>query len=72
RSHYYQRVVRLGASHRRLALAAWALMLTMAALGFLLRWFPQRAATLLILSAAIYLLIFFAIDRRWRLTRNEV
>ena len=72
RSHYYQRVVLLGASHRRLALAAWGLMLTMAALGFLLRSFPQQAAPLLILSAAIYLLIFFAIDRRWRLARNEV
>lgn len=72
RSHYYQRVVLLGASHRQLALAAWVLMLTMAALGFLLRAFPQQAAPLLILSAAIYLLIFFAIDRRWRLARNEV
>lgn len=72
RSHYYQRVVLLGASHGQLALAAWVLMLTMAALGFLLRSFPQQAAPLLILSAAIYLLIFFAIDRRWRLARNEV
>lgn len=72
RSHYYQRAVLLGASHRQLALAAWALMLAMAALGFLLRSFPQHAAPLLILSAAIYLLIFFAIDRRWRLARNEV
>lgn len=71
RSHYYQRVVLLGASHRQLALAAWGLMLTMAALGFLLRSFPQQATPLLILSAAIYLLIFFAIDRRWRLARNE-
>jgi UDP-N-acetylmuramyl pentapeptide phosphotransferase/UDP-N-acetylglucosamine-1-phosphate transferase len=72
RSHYYQRVVLLGASHRQLALAAYALMLAMAALAFALRLFPQHAAWVLILSAAIYLMIFLAIDFRWRLNRNEL
>jgi UDP-N-acetylmuramyl pentapeptide phosphotransferase/UDP-N-acetylglucosamine-1-phosphate transferase len=57
RSHYYQRVVLLGATHRQLALAAYALMLTMAALAFALRFLPQHAAWVLILSAATYLLI---------------
>jgi UDP-N-acetylmuramyl pentapeptide phosphotransferase/UDP-N-acetylglucosamine-1-phosphate transferase len=71
RSHYYQRVVLLGASHRQLALAAYALMLAMAALAFILVSFPQHAAWVLILSAATYLLIFLAIDRRWHQSHNE-
>jgi UDP-N-acetylmuramyl pentapeptide phosphotransferase/UDP-N-acetylglucosamine-1-phosphate transferase len=71
RSHYYQRVVLLGASHRQLAVAAYALMLAMAALAFALLLLPQHAAWVLILSAATYLLIFLAIDRRWHRPRNE-
>ena len=71
RSHYYQRVVLLGASHRQLALAAYMLMLTTAALAFSLLILPQYAAWLLILSATTYLLIFLAIDRRWHRLRNE-
>lgn len=71
RSHYYQRAVLLGASHRQLALAAYALMLAAAALAFALRILPQFAAWLLILSGATYLLIFLAIDWRWHRSRNE-
>lgn len=71
RSHYYQRVVLLGASHRQLAMAAYALMLAMAALGFAQLILPQHVAWLLILSAATYLLIFLAIDFRWDQSRNE-
>jgi hypothetical protein len=43
----------------------------MAALAFALRSFPQHAAWVLILSAATYLLIFLAVDFRWRRIRNE-
>lgn len=71
RSHYYQRVVLLGASHRKLVWAAYALMLVSAVLAFTLRALPQYTAWVLALWAAIYLLIFLAIDRRWRLARNE-
>lgn len=71
RSHYYQRVVLLGASHRQLALSAYLLMLASAALAFTLLILPQHAVWLLILSAATYLLIFLAIDRRWHRLRNE-
>ena len=71
RSHYYQRAVLLGASHRQLALAAYALMLAMAALAFALRILPQHAAWVLILSAATYLLVFIAIDLRRHRARNE-
>ena len=72
RSHYYQRTVLLGVTHRQLALAAYALMGTMAGLAFTLRILSQYAAWVLILSAAIYLTIFLAIDFRWRRNHNEV
>ncbi|MBU1264128.1 MAG: UDP-phosphate N-acetylglucosaminyl 1-phosphate transferase, partial [Gammaproteobacteria bacterium] len=65
RSHYYQRVVLLGATHRQLALAAYALMLAAAALAFALLLYLKYTAWLLILSAAIYLLIILVIDWRW-------
>lgn len=71
RSHYYQRAVLLGASHRRLALTAYALMLAMAALAIVSRSFPRYEAWVLILSAVVYLLVFSAIDRRWSRFRNE-
>ena len=71
RSHYYQRVVLMGASHRQLALNAYVLMLADAALAFMLLRMPQHAAWLLVVWAAMHLLIFMAIDRRWQFTRNE-
>ncbi|HRK77062.1 MAG: UDP-phosphate N-acetylglucosaminyl 1-phosphate transferase [Hydrogenophilales bacterium 17-64-11] len=71
RSHYYQRVVLLGATHRQLALAAYALMLAAAALAFVLLHFELCTVWLLILSAAAYLLIFLAIDWRWHRIPNE-
>lgn len=72
RSHYYQRAVLLGASHRQLALAAYALMLVVAALAFVLLILPLSAVWVLILSATTYLLIFRAIDWRWHRSRNEL
>ena len=72
RTHYYQRVVLLGASHCQLAIAAYALMLAMAGLAFALLAFSRHALWVLILSAATYLLIFFAIDLRWNRSRNEL
>ena len=65
RSHYYQRLVLLGASHRQLALAAYVLMVGMAALAFALLSVPTRTTWVLIMSAAIYMLIFLAVDVRW-------
>lgn len=71
RSHYYQRVVLLGVTHRQLALTAYMLMLAGVALAFTMRAFSQYTAWLLILWAIIYMLIFLTIDRRWKLTCNE-
>jgi UDP-N-acetylmuramyl pentapeptide phosphotransferase/UDP-N-acetylglucosamine-1-phosphate transferase len=71
RSHYYQRVVLMGASHRQLALNAYVLMLVNAALAFMLLGMPQHAAWILVGWAAMHSLIFMAIDRRWQRTCNE-
>jgi len=71
RSHYYQRVVLLGTSHRQLALIAYMLMLASAALAFTLLLLPQFTLGLLALWAASYLLIFLAIDRRWHRAHHE-
>lgn len=71
RSHYYQRTVLLGASHRQLALAAYVLMFAGVALAFSLLLLPLHSAWVLILSAAMYLLIFRVIDQRWNSARNE-
>ena len=71
RSHYYQRAVLLGASHRQLAWTAYMLMLVGVVLAFTLLIAPQYAAWLFVLWAATYLLIFLAIDRRWSRIRNE-
>ncbi len=71
RSHYYQRVVLLGASHRQLALAAFTLMLGMSGLAFALRAWPQQTPGVLILSGVLYATIFLAIDRRWHQARDE-
>jgi UDP-N-acetylmuramyl pentapeptide phosphotransferase/UDP-N-acetylglucosamine-1-phosphate transferase len=72
RSHYYQRVVLQGATHRQLAWAAYVLMFAGAALAFVLLALPQYTAWLLALWAATYLLIFLTIDLRWQRSRNEL
>jgi UDP-N-acetylmuramyl pentapeptide phosphotransferase/UDP-N-acetylglucosamine-1-phosphate transferase len=67
REHYYQRLVRMGWSHRRTALAEYGLMATMAALALLLRAAPTMLQVLgLIVAAAVYLVLAFAVDSRWR------
>lgn len=65
RSHYYQRVVRLGVTHARMTLAAWGLMLLQAMIAFGLLVAPRSASELFILSAAFHLGVLLAIDRRW-------
>ena len=72
KSHYYQRLVRLGWTHRRLALAAYALMAAAAATALSARTaHPLVAANLLALWAAVYAVIALAIDRRWSTSRDS-
>lgn len=67
RSHYYQRLVLMGWSHRRLALSEYALMMASAGAALLAReaegW---AAAAVLAALAAVYLVAARAIDVRWR------
>lgn len=71
RSHYYQRVILLGASHRQIAWAAWGLMGVMAGLAWISLAVPQLLAGVLILSAILYASIFIVIDSRWRQTHHD-
>lgn len=70
RMHYYQRLVLMGFSHRKLALMAYGLMLGFAVSALVAWAFPQYAGWLLALSAATYFLIFLAIDWRWYAARE--
>jgi UDP-N-acetylmuramyl pentapeptide phosphotransferase/UDP-N-acetylglucosamine-1-phosphate transferase len=71
RSHYYQRVILLGTTHRQLAVAAWGLMLVMAGLAWVALVWPQHAGGVLILSGVLYGLLFLIIDLRWQRARHE-
>jgi len=66
REHYYQRLVRMGWSHRRLALTEYALMATcgVSALTMLHVGIALQALGLL-LWAAVYAGLMLSIDRRW-------
>lgn len=67
RSHYYQRLVLAGWSHRRLALAEYGLMLLTAAIAFIaLRQPPPRQYALLAALTAVYLAAAVLADRRAR------
>ena len=65
RSHYYQRLVGAGWTHRRLALGAYGLMLAAAVSALAaLRVGPAGRYVILAAWAVIYGLLLFAIDRR--------
>jgi len=67
RSHYYQRLIRMGWSHRRLALAGYALMLATSLSALALRNLSLPTRLLgLALWLAILAALALAIDRRWR------
>ena len=72
REHYYQRLVRMGWSHRKLALAAYALMLACALGALILLWKPAYTAAMALLWASAFLFIFIAIDRRWSPLNHDV
>ncbi|MDD5296573.1 MAG: glycosyltransferase family 4 protein [Rhodocyclaceae bacterium] len=67
REHYYQRLIRMGRSHRKTALAEYALMLACGLAGLSLL---GRSGTSQLLAAlaclGAYALIMFRIDAAWR------
>jgi UDP-N-acetylmuramyl pentapeptide phosphotransferase/UDP-N-acetylglucosamine-1-phosphate transferase len=67
KTHYYQRVNRMGLGHRGTALCEYALMLAVAASALMAReWGHAGVTTLLIAWALVYAALMHAIDRRWR------
>jgi len=72
RDHYYQRLVRMGWSHRRTALAEYALMLACAAAALALRESEERVQRLALAGvAAAYVALMLLVDRAWRARRAE-
>lgn len=67
RSHYYQRLVQMGWTHRRTALAEYALMAACAAAALMIMRAPATAqVATLAAAAAVYLALALVIDRAWR------
>jgi UDP-GlcNAc:undecaprenyl-phosphate/decaprenyl-phosphate GlcNAc-1-phosphate transferase len=66
RSHYYQRLVRLGMSHRQLALLEYFLMATIAVSAiWVMKYHSARGAELLVGWGVVYLIIGTTIDWHW-------
>jgi UDP-N-acetylmuramyl pentapeptide phosphotransferase/UDP-N-acetylglucosamine-1-phosphate transferase len=71
RTHYYQRQVLMGWTHRQLALAEYALMaLTAIAALWALVSGPELRAYILALLVALYLAAALCVDLRWRARRE--
>ena len=66
RSHYYQRLVRMGWSHRRLALTEYGVMLATAASAAWLAYHPEAWPSLLLAWGVFYGIIMRLIDRQWQ------
>lgn len=66
REHYYQRLVRMGWSHRRLALSEYALMVAVAASAWWLTKNPQWQGVVILVWCVFYVMGMAVIDRRWR------
>ena len=66
RDHYYQRLVRMGMSHARVALGEYALMLACAAAALALPRFEVIGQALIFATIALpFLLLMLLIDARW-------
>ena len=71
RSHYYQRLVLTGWSHRRLAAAEYGLMLASGGAAVLALRQPPRVQVLILAAlAVVYVLAGLAVDRRWRASQR--
>jgi UDP-N-acetylmuramyl pentapeptide phosphotransferase/UDP-N-acetylglucosamine-1-phosphate transferase len=68
RDHYYQRLIRMGWSHRRTALAEYALMVALGIAGLVLTRLDGGPRALgLVAAAALVAALIAAIEIRWRL-----
>jgi UDP-N-acetylmuramyl pentapeptide phosphotransferase/UDP-N-acetylglucosamine-1-phosphate transferase len=66
REHYYQRLIRMGWTHGRTALCEYVLMVLCCALAiWMLDWAPSAQIVGLTCAALVFLVLLYAIDRRW-------
>ena len=72
REHYYQRLVRMGWSHRKMTLASYALMLLCAVLGLTYLQQSDWATLLVALWLSCFFWIFIAVDRRWARLKHDI
>jgi UDP-N-acetylmuramyl pentapeptide phosphotransferase/UDP-N-acetylglucosamine-1-phosphate transferase len=70
RDHYYQRLVRLGWGHRKVAIAEYGLMLA-AGLSALLVLNNSLPWQVLFAWGIVYIGIMFLVDMRWKKYKNE-
>ncbi|MBL8486666.1 MAG: glycosyltransferase family 4 protein [Rhodocyclaceae bacterium] len=71
RDHYYQRLVRMGWSHRRVALVEYAVMLGTAATGLVGLGLPGPGqAAVAFAWLALFAALMAWVDRRWRRTQS--
>lgn len=73
KDHYYQRLIRLGWGHRKVALAEYALMLSVAASGILL--IKQNTELICVVLASwliIYVILMHMIDKKWSMHRSAI
>jgi UDP-N-acetylmuramyl pentapeptide phosphotransferase/UDP-N-acetylglucosamine-1-phosphate transferase len=67
KSHYYQRLVRLGLTHRQLALVEYGLMVAVAASAlWVLHNQPEVWIELTVAWAIVYILLGVTLDALWR------
>lgn len=66
REHYYQRLIRMGWSHRRLALAAYPLMAASAASAVWVAHSPATQIILMTIWGGLYVWGMAWVDKRWR------
>jgi UDP-N-acetylmuramyl pentapeptide phosphotransferase/UDP-N-acetylglucosamine-1-phosphate transferase len=66
RSHYYQRLVLMGWSHRRLALFEYGVMAAAAISGLVLLQYPLMQSVILLVWCLFYFALAVVIDRRWK------
>jgi UDP-GlcNAc:undecaprenyl-phosphate/decaprenyl-phosphate GlcNAc-1-phosphate transferase len=71
RGHYYQRLVRMGCSHRCLALSAYGVMGMTALTALAMEALPESRWGVVFAWAAFYLWAMRRIDRRWRALGHE-
>ena len=72
REHYYQRLVSMGWSHRKLALASYALMVVCALAALLVLRMSEYTALITGVWVVTFLLIFITIDWRWSQMKHEI